>query len=128
MQGDCTGVSIENLPSLGTTPLAPLRPGQCVLLAQEDMLPLYTPDIWLDNLYLRVYIPEGLTRFDHYYVTLISVPALTGTPRDGTATRYMTRMTFQGDNKGHTVGVYADASVYIEGMHTLSIPRHGRPF
>jgi hypothetical protein len=46
-QGMCEGASTADLPDLTKPPLAPLRPGQCILLAQEDMLPLQSPDIWL---------------------------------------------------------------------------------
>ena len=68
-------------------------------------------------MYLRVNMPEGVARYEHYYVTLVSVPPLTGS-RKGNAARYMTRMTFQGDNLGHAVGVFADESVYIEGAQS----------
>lgn len=117
MQGDCSGVSTKHLPTIPTPALAPLLPGQCVLLGREDMLALVSPDIWLDNLYLRTLFKnteEGVKRGD-VYIGLAAVPPLNGT-REGTATRYMTRMTFQGDNKGPTVGVWGNEKVYVEGV------------
>lgn len=36
--------------------------------------------------------------------------------REEKPTRYLTRMTIQGDDRGSTVGVFADESTYIEGV------------
>jgi hypothetical protein len=73
-----------------------------------------------DNIYARTYYrnaPTNLLRIDAF-VGLISIPALNGTfGRE--PTRYLTRMTLQGDNLGTTMGVFADESVYIEGAHHL---------
>lgn len=117
MQGDCSGVPTTELPSIPPPELAPLLPGQCILLGQEDLLAIVAPDFWLDNLYLRalfVNVQEGAKRAEKF-VALAAVPPINGT-RAGTATRYMTRMTFQGDNAGPTVGVWGDEKVYVEGV------------
>ena len=57
---------------------------------------------------------------------MVAVPALEGQVdlmRDAQATRYLTRMTMQGDNLGSTVGVFGDESVYIEGTLRMSSSR-----
>jgi hypothetical protein len=73
-----------------------------------------------DNIYARTYyrnVPKDLPR-RHAFVGLIGIPALHGSfGRE--PTRYLTRMTLQGDNLGTTTGVFADESVYIEGAHHL---------
>ena len=49
---------------------------------------------------------------------MVAVPALEGKidlMREALPTRYLTRITVQGDNLGSTVGVFGDESVYIEG-------------
>lgn len=81
------------------------------------MLTILAPDIWLDNLYLRVLFANAktdLTR-EEAFVTLAAAPPLEIT-HAGTATRYMTNMTFQGDNAGPAVGVWGDEKVYVEGV------------
>ena len=116
MQGDCTGASTTHLPDLSTPELAPLLPGQCILLAQEDLLTITSSDIWVDNLYLRTLFKnakKGLQRKDGF-VGLAAIAPLNGTLL-GTGARYFTRMTFQGDNKGPTVGVFADEKTFVEG-------------
>lgn len=87
------------------------------MLAQEDMVPIFSDRIWLDNLYLRSHfrgVPPGSLRLEKF-ITLAAMPPLNGT-RAGTGARYLTRMTLQGDNQGPTVGVFADEKVYIEGL------------
>lgn len=124
LQGFCEGASTSHLPDLTTPPLVPLRPGQCIVLGQEDVLPLKTPDIWLDNLYVRALYrnaPANVTREDAF-LAMIPVPGrrlLDNFTREEPPTRYLTRMTLQGDNLGNTVGVFGDESVYIEGATTV---------
>lgn len=80
-------------------------------------------EMWLDNLYLRTLFknaPLGVMR-DDQFISLAAVPLLNGT-RGGNATRYMTRMTFQGDDAGPTVGVFADEKSYVEGAPAIQIP------
>ena len=116
LQGNCAS-SLE-LPNVPGPELAPLRPGQCILMAQEDMLTMYTADIWLDNLYLRaLYVNPVPGREDREigFVALAAVAVVVNGTRAGTAARYMSRMTFQGDDWGPTVGVFADEKVYVEG-------------
>lgn len=119
MQGDCSGATTKHLPDLPAAdpPLEPLRPGQCILLAQEDALAIVGDDIWVDNLYLRTLFTnakQGLARKDGY-IALTAIAPLNGT-KLGSGARYFSRMTFQGDNKGPTVGVFADEKVFVEGM------------
>lgn len=114
MQGDCAGASLDDLPKL-TPGLAPLKLGQCVVLGHEDLMAFATPDIWVDNLYLRTHfktVKAGVTR-ETTFIGLAAVGPLKG-PRMGTATRYFTNMTFQGDDKGPTMGLFSDEPTYIE--------------
>ena len=112
MQGECPEASTADLPQIPAPALVPLRPGQCILLAAEDMLSILSPDMWLDNLYLRTLVPQNSTasRADSF-VALTAVA-----PVAGNTSRYMTRITFQGDNMGPTVGMFADEKVFIEGV------------
>lgn len=115
MQGNCSA----QLPRIPAPALAPLLPGQCILVTAEDMLAILAPAIWLDNLYLRAQwagTPE-FSREDSF-IALTSVAPINGT-RASNATRYMTRMTFQGDNAGPTVGVFGDQKVFVEGATLL---------
>jgi hypothetical protein len=71
-----------------------------------------------DNFYARTYyknVPGNLPR-KHAFVGLIAIPGMRGS-LGREPTRYLTRMTLQGDNLGTTNGVFADESVYIEGTH-----------
>lgn len=91
------------------------------MLAQEDMIPIFSDKIWLDNLYLRSHcrgVPPGSLRLEKF-ITLAAMPPLNGT-RANTGARYLTRMTLQGDNQGPTVGVFADEKVYVEGVALLT--------
>ena len=119
VQGNCSDASTEQLPDLPSPELEPLLPGQCILLAQEDMLSLLVPQIWLDNLYLRAYYVNGnpgVSREDAF-ISLTATPPVNST-EPGTAARYMARMTFQGDDEGSTMGVFADGvKVFVEGAH-----------
>ena len=124
MQGDCQGASTADLPvtTTSTQDLAPLKAGQCILFSREDMLVLFTSDIWLDNLYLRALfenVPSGVER-EGSFISLAAVPKNPG-PRRGSVSRYMTRMTFQGDNVGPVMGLFADESVYVEGAVLLGL-------
>lgn len=84
------------------------------MLGQEDLIPIGSEQIWLDNLYLRAVsqnVPPGPTR-KNLFITLIAVAPNEG---PGTALGYLTSMTLQGDDLGPTVGVFGDEKVYIEG-------------
>lgn len=119
VQGECTGASLENLPELSPG-LTSLKSGQCVVLGHEDLMVIWSPDIWLDNLYLRAHYKLLVTDVprEDTFISLAGLPPVEG-PRLGTTTRYFTNMTFQGDGKGPTVGVFADEPTYIEGVSRL---------
>lgn len=107
LQGSCGDASTGGLPKLSPA-LATLGGTQCILLGQNELLPILSPNIWIDNLYPRALFenaPVGLKR-EEAYITLAGVPPYKKAP--GTATRYMTNMKFQGDNAGPTVGVFGD--------------------
>ena len=119
MQGECSEASIADMPQIPAPAMVPLRPGQCILLAAEDFMTILSPNLWLDNLYLRTVIPASDVPRDEMFVALTAVA-----PTRGNATRYMTRMTFQGDNAGPTVGIFGNEKVFVEGeslSHTDSI-------
>lgn len=121
LQGDCTEASMEHLPKLWPS-LTILKPGQCVVLGHEDIMSIWSPDIWVDNLYLRAhYKPEqtDLPR-EVTFLSLVGLPPVEGR-RLGTTTRYFTNMTFQGDDIGPTPGVFANEPTYIEGV-CLTLP------
>lgn len=71
-----------------------------------------------DNLYVRVLyrnVPEDVPR-EFAFIGTVNVPRVAGIiVHEEKPTRYLTRMTIQGDNLGSSMGVFADESVYIEG-------------
>ncbi|NJR42064.1 MAG: hypothetical protein HC767_04845 [Akkermansiaceae bacterium] len=74
----------------------------------------------MDNLYLRALFrnnPADAQDREHVFIALGAVAPYA--PAPSTATRYMTNMTFQGDNNGSTVGVFGDESTYVEGLLQL---------
>ena len=95
------------------TALIDLRPGQCLMMAEEDMVPIVNPAIWLDNLYLRISPPTKDRAF--VSVGLLSIPRMSWQfDEPGEAVRFVTRCTLQGDGLGPSVGVWVNEDTYIE--------------
>jgi hypothetical protein len=114
MQGKCTTQpDTAKFPSMNGVPLVPTTSGQCLLLSSDYLLSVLSDRFWADNLYLRSAVPKGDDREYHFFTLAwlhlsgISPP----TPM------YMTHMTFQGEGKGSTVGIDADAKVFVSGSH-----------
>lgn len=54
MQGNCTTPPTEQFTEgLVGAELLPLKPGQCLVLAHEHVVPMAAGTIWWDNMYLR---------------------------------------------------------------------------
>jgi len=118
--------------SPGAAALVDRRPGQCLLMASEDLMPLDSPYIWIDNLYLRAAVPdqEPVARAN-ISVGLLSVPRLDNTDAYpiGKAARFITRCTFQGDGLGSSVAFWGNEDAYLErtprpGKHVWCIRVH----
>ena len=78
---------MAGLPDLSIPPLVPLLPGQCILLSQEDMLPLQSPDIWLVRSLSHLYGHEpstGVSLVFYQWCEIVSIhphaPASTAVP------------------------------------------------
>ena len=86
------------MPNLPGPQLETFRPGQCLLVANADMLVILSPNMWLDNLYLRALfanVPLGEEQLrSKTSITLAGAPPIADNPAISVA-RYMTRMTFQ---------------------------------
>ena len=57
MQGNCGDVAPSFTPPTGHAPLRDLLPGQCLLLADHDLM-WVGGQLWLDNLYVRLTSPR----------------------------------------------------------------------
>lgn len=122
LQGNCTHDPPEAMinqlrRSPGAVALVDRRPGQCLLMAYEDLLVLDGPQIWIDNLYLRAAVPDlGPADRANSSIGLLSVPRLDN--KDvypvGEAARFVTRCTFQGDGLGPSIASWGNEDVYIE--------------
>ena len=78
--------------------------------------------LWLDRVYLRtVYLDIALKPPPQQYTTLAALPRMPGLLH-GTARRFITRSTFQGDGQTATVGIWADENTYIESAARPYLP------
>lgn len=123
MQGACPDAPPSSLTNLlrrtaGAAALIPLRPQQCLLASQEDLLPLVGPRVWVDNLYMRVAAPHEPAELRVFNsVGLLSVPRIRDAlayAEPGRALRYITRCTFQGDGLGSAVAIWGQEDAYME--------------
>eukprot|EP00892_Ulva_mutabilis_P002162 jgi/Ulvmu1/11947/UM082_0026.1 len=109
----------------GAAQLLPFRPGQCLMLTHDDLLPLFSHRVWVDNLYLRaVGINMLADNREDVNIVLAAVPPLPW-PLRGLARRYFTRTTFQGDGLGPTVAFWADENVYAENCTFANLGGNG---
>eukprot|EP00892_Ulva_mutabilis_P002169 jgi/Ulvmu1/11953/UM082_0032.1 len=101
--------------------LLPFQAGQCLIVTYEDMFPVLSPDFWMDSLYLRMaYLKIAPRLRPRQYTTLLGLQPPQRALR-GSARRFITRTTFQGDGGSPTVGVWADDSTYIESAPCSNI-------
>lgn len=89
-----------------------------MLLGQDDILAIVSPNLWLDSLYLRALFENGMDGVDREDAFISLVGVAPDGVAVGTKAVYMTNMTFQGDNAGPTVGLFADERTYIEGKRS----------
>eukprot|EP00892_Ulva_mutabilis_P000965 jgi/Ulvmu1/1086/UM106_0002.1 len=95
------GLSADLAPAL-----LPLRPRQCLLLLPDTWLMVNSGTLWLDNLYLRAYRTLANPIF-----TFIQLGARDASQTDSqvaASANYITRLTFQPDGRGTTIGLTAD--------------------
>ena len=113
MQGNCTGAGDPTFTIAGV-PLVPRKPGQCVLLADNDLLTLGPGRLWVHNLYIR----HKATQRD------LSV-SLMYTRSDMGGQLWMTGCTLQGtgsyDSTFGADGLWMHSQAYVEG----TARRHG---
>lgn len=100
--------------ALPGVPLAPRKPGQCVLVADAELFTLGTGRLWLHNLYLR----HKASQRDDF-------TSLAFTGEDKTGQLWMTTCTLQGTGLYDSVdtgcnGLYVFAPAYAEGMPSHS--------
>lgn len=81
-------------------PLVPLKPGQCVLVADTELFTLGTGRLWLHNLYLR----QKPSQRD-------SLTSLAYTAHDMTGQLWMTACTLQG------TGLYDSSEAGCDGLY-----------
>lgn len=75
--------------------------------------------VWYDNLYLRAVFHDAPTEERwQQHITLSTVPIMPW-PLTGLASRFYTRVTFQGDGLGATVGVWPYERTYIQSPPPL---------
>lgn len=111
MQGNCS-TSKGVPPEAGDLAVA-MRAGQCVIVVAADLFVVRSPQLWMDNLYIRLAIPTlavGDEQRKNKFASLVGFP-----PLKEPAEHYLTRMTFEGDGDGPSCGVWADSEAYIEG-------------
>ena len=103
-------------PPNGHAPLRDLLPGQCLLLADENLMWVVQGQLWLDGLYVRLTSPRDGRDF---YVFLFA---------DSPAEVWMTGVTLQGNGDGERdcsdCGVISRGHVYAEGAATASLHVH----
>jgi hypothetical protein len=89
MQGKCS-TGAKATPEVTGAPLRELLPGQCLLIADRQLLELHFGRLWLDNVYIRLQPPEATQG------TLSAVVAADG------GEMWVTRTTIQGDGSTDT--------------------------
>lgn len=107
MQGNCEGLAPPS-PYLDPShvPLRPLLPRQCLLLADDDLLIVYSSQVWLDGLYVRLTTPRDTET--GLFGSFISL----GTNESQV---WMTDVTLQGNGNGMRVCDECALSVWLEG-------------
>lgn len=112
VQGNCAGAAPSFKLPPSHAPLRPLLTGQCLLLADEQVLSAGSR-LWLDGLYFRLTSPR------HRLFSQLIVTHGAGTEV------WMTNVTLQGNGDGQQdcyicgVGVASNAAVYAEGVLLL---------
>lgn len=138
LQGNCSTAPPESmlerlrraeLPTAAVKDLIGLRPGQCLLISYEDLMPVDTPRVWIDNLYLRTvtalpgFLATPSRRKTHVSLLSAHVEKKSARRTGGAAARFVTRCTFQGDGIGPAVGIEVNEDTYVE----RAPPRPGTP-
>ena len=111
MQGNCDESALPDLdlpPS--HAPLRPLKPGQCLLLANNNLFEVNGTKLWIDNLHIRLTVARD-DQFSH----LVEV-------RGASGELWMTNMSIQGNGDGvrdcWACGLYAweAGKTYVSGV------------
>lgn len=111
MQGNCIEVVPTFNPPNGHASLRSLVPGQCLLLADLDVMEVYG-NLWLDRLYVRLTTPRGDLEFPR--ILWAASPA----------GLWMTGVTLQGNSDGvrdcDTCALDAKGLVHADGATTVT--------
>eukprot|EP00892_Ulva_mutabilis_P002164 jgi/Ulvmu1/11949/UM082_0028.1 len=108
----------------GAVQMVPVQAGQCVIITNEDLLPILSFRFWLDNVYLRAVYHNVPNDRAYQYISLLGLAPMRW-PLRGEGKRYVTRTTFQGDGTGPTVGIWADENVYVENCTFVNLGGDG---
>lgn len=117
VQGNCgptTNIS-DVWSSDSSVSLRPLLPGQCLILADQNVIALKDNKIWIDGLYIRLTVPRNSTGYDRFVDVSGSDSQV-----------WMTNVTLQGsgnvlpeqDCNACGLAVSSSGSVYAEGTWT----------
>eukprot|EP00892_Ulva_mutabilis_P005951 jgi/Ulvmu1/3728/UM173_0001.1 len=94
--------------------MRPLKPGQCLLLSDANVLYARNGRLWLSNVYIRMRTTER-TRTAALHPSLISV---TDAP---SGRLYMTNVTLQGSSNFPSTGLYITSAAYIADSEFLNL-------
>lgn len=107
MQGNCTDAKEPQFEVEGA-PLVPRKPGQCVILADTDLLTPGAGRLWVHNLYIR---HKASQRGDHVMLMFIA--------KNMYGQLWMTSCTLQGTGQyvgtAGAYGLYTHGQAYVEG-------------
>eukprot|EP00892_Ulva_mutabilis_P000987 jgi/Ulvmu1/1088/UM106_0004.1 len=88
--------------------LLPLRPRQCLLLLPDTWLVVNSGTLWLDNIYLRASRTRANPVFT--FIQFGVRDAYSSQSLVDRSSTYITRLTFQPDGRGTTIGITADTT------------------
>ena len=125
MQGNCLAAAApEFVPISDAAPLRPMLPGQCLVVADHDVIVMKNAKIWVDNLFVRL-AHDTDTAVGGLQSDVDNFMWLQG----DTMQLFMTNVTLQGSGMGikdlnNVVHVESESAVYLEG--TLHFPPSAR--
>lgn len=97
--------------------MRPLKPGQCLLLTDANVMYARNGRLWLNNVYIRLRMTERARSTG-------SAPALVSVTDAPSGRLYMTNVTLQGSSTFPSTGLYITSAAYIAGVNHPALMHH----